>query len=361
MIKIPNLTAEERVYYALKSLYENFGYKQYKMRKFEEYSLYSENKNFLKSESVITFNDRNGKLLALKPDVTLSIVKNTKANTKNNEKLYYKESVYRLDKGRNEFKEISQIGVEFLGQVDGYSLLEILNLAAETLKAVDNNFMLDISHMGVLSGILSEFGVDNCPEKILDCIKSKNPHDMKSVCKKCNLPNELAEKLIKISETSNSGLETIEKVRNLSDSPTVVNSLNQLEEICLFFKNSKFADKINVDFSIVNDMAYYNGIVFQGYLKGFPKAVLSGGRYDNLVKKFRNDISAIGFALYLDEFGYYVNSKNEFDADVLLLYADDDNPNVVFEKANKLCVAGNSVRVEKFPPENLKFKRTERV
>ena len=77
----------------LSRLYEKAGYKKYKMRKFEEYSLYLENKSFLTSEYVITFNDLSGRLLALKPDVTLSIVKNTNATPSASEKLYYTESV----------------------------------------------------------------------------------------------------------------------------------------------------------------------------------------------------------------------------------------------------------------------------
>ena len=69
---------EDRIVDGLKELFDQYGYRYYKMRKFEEYSLYMENKNFLSNEYIITFN-HNGKLLALKPDVTLSIVKNAKA------------------------------------------------------------------------------------------------------------------------------------------------------------------------------------------------------------------------------------------------------------------------------------------
>ena len=69
---------EESTVFALRSLYSKYGYSQYKMNKFEEYDLYVKNKDFLISDSVITFTDTNGKLMALKPDVTLSIIKNTK-------------------------------------------------------------------------------------------------------------------------------------------------------------------------------------------------------------------------------------------------------------------------------------------
>ena len=72
------LKTEERAAITLRTLYSRYGYQPYKMSKFEEYELYSANKDFLVSDRFITFNDTNGRLLALKPDVTLSIIKNTK-------------------------------------------------------------------------------------------------------------------------------------------------------------------------------------------------------------------------------------------------------------------------------------------
>jgi ATP phosphoribosyltransferase regulatory subunit len=72
------LKSEEKAMMNLRALYRKYGYTQYNMSKFEEYDLYVRNKNFLKSDQIITFNDLNGRLMALRPDVTLSIVKNTK-------------------------------------------------------------------------------------------------------------------------------------------------------------------------------------------------------------------------------------------------------------------------------------------
>ena len=71
------LKEEERIALELRSLYKKYGYLPYKMSKFEEYDLYVANKEFLISDGVITFNDTDGKLLALKPDVTLSIIRNS--------------------------------------------------------------------------------------------------------------------------------------------------------------------------------------------------------------------------------------------------------------------------------------------
>ena len=90
------LSPQERLVLGLRGLYESCGYTRFPMRRFEEYALYSENKSFLPSESVLSFTNANGRLMALKPDVTLSIVKRARAERGQVEKLYYHESVYRV-------------------------------------------------------------------------------------------------------------------------------------------------------------------------------------------------------------------------------------------------------------------------
>ena len=91
---------------SLRSLYREYGYKLYRMGKFEEYDLYSRNKSFLVSGEVITFTDTSGRLMALKPDVTLSIIKNTRDSGQTLQKLCYNESVYRVSRKTRSFREI---------------------------------------------------------------------------------------------------------------------------------------------------------------------------------------------------------------------------------------------------------------
>ena len=61
--------------------------------------------------------------------------------------------------------------------------------------------------------------------------------------------------------------------------------------------------RIMIDFSLVNSLNYYNGLIFQGFAEGCRDYVLSGGRYDRLARQFMPDkesCGAIGFALSLD-------------------------------------------------------------
>ena len=92
-LQLTCLREDEKATLRLRALFARYGYRPYRMSKFEEYDLYVRNKSFLLSDHVITFTDTDGKLMALKPDVTLSIVKNSKASEGGLEKVFYNEKV----------------------------------------------------------------------------------------------------------------------------------------------------------------------------------------------------------------------------------------------------------------------------
>lgn len=121
------MSREETVISQLAKLYESYGYSYYKVSRFEEYDLYARNRNFLSGGQILTFNDADGRLMALKPDVTLSIVKNTKDDA-DMQKIYYKENVYRVLHSGEGFREIMQSGLECIGDIDMYATAEVLSL-----------------------------------------------------------------------------------------------------------------------------------------------------------------------------------------------------------------------------------------
>ena len=80
-----------------------------------------------------------------------------------------------MDRHTREYREISQAGVESIGGKDIYSTLEIIMLAAESLKAIDSDFVLNISHMGFIKGMMADFNIENqtLSAGITNCISSK--------------------------------------------------------------------------------------------------------------------------------------------------------------------------------------------
>ena len=154
------LRSEEAAVFRLRDLYRRHGYLPYRMSKFEEYDLYVRNKDFLVSDRVITFNDTNGKLLALKPDVTLSIIRSGEDVPGVKQKVYYNENVYRVSERTHRFKEIMQAGLECIGDTDLYDVYEVISLAAQSLALISDDFVLEISHLDVLSAALTRA----CPD-----------------------------------------------------------------------------------------------------------------------------------------------------------------------------------------------------
>lgn len=156
-IRTDSLKSEERAALALKALYRSYGYGEYKLSGFEDYSLYSDNSSFLDGKGVLSFGV-NGRLLALRPDVTLSVVKNVNAIGAA-DKLFYDERVYRKAAGSGEFSELRQIGVEVIGNIDGVTETEVCELALKTLDCVSDGYILDVSHAGIIEKLLNGMGL----------------------------------------------------------------------------------------------------------------------------------------------------------------------------------------------------------
>ena len=153
------LQPKEQASFALRALYEAAGCRKYHMGRFEEYGLYQENRSFLSSEQVITFTDLDGRLLALKPDVTLSIAKTAQPAPGETLRYYYHENVYRPSAESHTFQEIGQMGLELLGEVGETQVRQAVSLAAQSLAQLGKPWVLEVSHMGYLFGLLDALGV----------------------------------------------------------------------------------------------------------------------------------------------------------------------------------------------------------
>ena len=358
-IDLSVLKNDEKAIFGLRSIYRRYGYSQYKMSKFEEYDLYVRNKDFLVSDNIITFTDTTGKLLALKPDVTLSIIKNGKDVPGVIEKVYYNENVYRVSKGSHQFKEIMQVGLECIGDIDDYCIYEVLTLAAESLASISEKCVIDISHLGILSDILASLGVSHEAEKkIVKCIGEKSVHDIATICKNEGAKEESVKLLLDVVGTYGSISACLPKLSALLGDYA---NMKELENIAYALSKTAFADKFRLDFSVVGDMNYYNGIVFKGFVDGIPNGILSGGRYDRLMQKMGRKSGAIGFAVYLDMLERLSDNMSEYDVDALVLYDETTDMNALCDALKLFSANGQSVLAQKAVPENIKYRQLLKI
>lgn len=349
---------KETALYDLQSTYRRFGYIPYKMSKFEEYDLYVRNKDFLISDGVITFTDTDGKLMALKPDVTLSIIKHSKYQPGCVQKVYYGESVYRVAEDARCFKEILQTGVECMGDIDDGTLYEVLTLALQSLQ-INRRAVLDVAHRGVVEELLAPQGLsDTAQAAIYRCLREKNPHELAAACAAYGIPADTANKLGRLI-TLYGKPETV--LPQLFDLLGDTVPLRQLKKLTDGLAGGTLGEMLRIDFSVVGAGKYYNGIVFKGFVDGVPDAVLSGGQYDPLMRHMGRRGGAVGFAVYLD----YLDREEEkaaYDVDALILY--DENTDLAVlgtERFAALLPSDGPVMFQKAVPEGLTYRTLYKI
>lgn len=349
------LTYDERAVMRLRALYRQFGYSQYKMSRFEEYSLYSENKAFLTSGEIITFTGAGGRLMALRPDVTLSIVKNIKDEGKLN-KLYYNENVYRPEGG--DFKEQMQVGLECIGELDVGTMGEVLMLALRSLDTLGGRPCLDVSHMGFINGLFDGAGLTQ--EERSDLLRSlggRNAHELQALCLKFGVDRTLRDALSVLSKLYGPYEAVIGELRQISHNEETAGALREIEEVWGVLARLGADRDVNLDFSLVNDLSYYSGIIFQGYIKGVPEKIISGGRYDKLLRKFGKKSGAVGFAVYLNLLGQPDMADASADTDTISIALPKGR---LGEKAHAMLEAAGYICPEN-PEESRRLVFEDRV
>ncbi len=338
------LRNDEKAVYNLRSLYRRFGYSRFKMSKFEEYDLYVRNKDFLISDGIITFTDTNGRLLALKPDVTLSIIKNAKDTKGTTQKLYYNENVYRISQDSHSFKEINQTGLECIGDIGIYDVCEVLYLAVKSLESIDENYIVDIAHAGLVSSLIKACDLsDGIKKSLFESIQNKSLDEITSIFQKRFISKSSYDIISRLVSTYKSCDELEKAFGGISESVD-----SQLQEFTAIYKSLAdlgLTDKVRIDFSIVNDTSYYSGLVFKGYIAGIFTSVLSGGQYNKLMKKMGKTSGAVGFAVYLDTLERHGNVKSDYDYDFVIIKDESCSSAQIIRTVESLSENGLSVIV----------------
>ena len=219
--------------------------------------------------------------------------------------------------------------------------------------------MLQVSHMGVLKDLMRGIESEQAREQITKCIGEKNPHELRAAAEAAEVDPETVAVLEKLVSSYGSWEEVEEELEAMPLSEDGKAAVEELKSVFDVLRADGLDQNVRMDFSMVNDMTYYSGICFQGFVNGVPHSVLSGGQYDPLMDRMNKQGGAIGFAVYLD----YLDrlSSDKIDPDVLLLYSENDRADDVYQAASRIIFRGNSVLAERHVPENLRYGRIEYV
>lgn len=313
----------------IEDVFKSRGFKRVITPGIEFYDVFSVDCSGISQESMFKSVDNKGRLLVFRPDSTLPIARVVASRLKNSTmpvRLYYKQAVYRnnptLTGRRNEFM---QMGIELLGVKGKRADLEILSTAVKCISAVADDFRIELGHAEVFDALSQELNIDeDYKEKIRLSIESKNYSALNNLLDK--LEPCQAVSAIRSLPSLFGGIEVFEKATQICKGTKALQALKYLQEIYRELAPLGLGDKLIIDLGLVQRNDYYTGIVFTGYINGIGDAVISGGRYDELLSEFDAPMGAAGFAIDTDAITIKRLSDNKVsysDNPQVLVYASD--------------------------------------
>jgi ATP phosphoribosyltransferase regulatory subunit len=195
----------------------------------------------------------------------------------------------------------------------------------------------------VLSALIGDGVPAEIKDELFTCIKRKNAGGIIELASAYSLDKKRFEALAYAVSLNGNAHEVITALKNISYI-TNCDGLKELDEVVDSLNSLGYKDNIGIDLSVVNDMNYYRSLIFRGYVDCVPEAILSGGRYDDLVKKMGRDCGALGFAVALDRLQDL--TKVDFDgASAILVYSDNVTASDVMNASDAIRASGYSVEI----------------
>ena len=246
------------------------------------------------------------------------------------------------------FKEILQVGVESVGQIDPYAEAEVIALAAKSLNLLSEDYVLDLSDVSFIRCLLGGMNLSQGDqEQALALIAQKNAPGIQAMADRGILSAQDARAIQELMSIYAPLKEGIAQAGRLARDNQSWEILRQLSVTAAMLEAFGLNGRIRLDCSLVNSMDYYNGVIFQGFLPNIPFPALSGGRYDNLPRKMGKQVGAIGFALYMGRLEQYFSQERQYDADLLLTYGPDADLAKLAAFAEQIRSKGCTVRCER--------------
>ncbi|WP_174615663.1 ATP phosphoribosyltransferase regulatory subunit [Virgibacillus ihumii] len=289
---------------ALKKRFFTYGYRQVQTSVFEDYDLYAAIAGTIHKDDMIKVVDNSGKVLVMRPDMTIPITRMAAAENKkvNNSRLFYVQDVFRQSFEQIDRKEVTQAGVECFGESTAENDAEIIALAIQSLKDLGfDSFKLEVGHAGFFKALINELNLPNGKkEQIKTLIQSKNVAELEGLLADLSAEKEIVAAVRAIPMLYGDPITVINQADKLVLNETMKRTLQKLQNVYELLEAYGLTDYIVFDLGLINNMNYYTGVIFQGFVQNLGKPVLMGGRYDHLARNFNADMPAIGFACDVD-------------------------------------------------------------
>ncbi|WP_188456073.1 ATP phosphoribosyltransferase regulatory subunit [Virgibacillus oceani] len=329
-ISLEDYQRREHLLAKIKDRFSTYGYQQIQTPTFEQYDLYKTITGTVNRDEMIKVIDPTGKVLVLRPDVTIPITRIIATNKQipsGEKRFYYISNVFRNSIEQQDKKEHTQAGIENFGQNTPPLDAEIIALAIQTISDLGfKKFKLEIGHAGFFKELLKQINIsEQNTSQLQQMIQAKNFSELKPFLETLSIHTDVKVALQQIPFLYGRPEDVMKRAGTVILNERMNYTLSNLIEVYELLKIYGLEEFVSFDLGLINHMDYYSGIIFQGFVENFGKPVLMGGRYDTLAEQFDTDLPAIGFACDVDAIfdameGEGLFSKKTSPLDIMILY-----------------------------------------
>jgi len=287
------------------STLNSYGYSEIFLPLYEYYEILKHTTWDFRDENIIRFIDRNsGKSMVLRPDFTPQVCRVVSTYMKGYPlplRLQYKGRVFRnvnMDRGLK--SEKYQVGFENFGSSELYGDLELLNIVDSTMNNLKiDDYQIVIGDQGFLKLLLEKF---NDSDYYLKLLTEKNMDEIKKFLSNKDIPDNIS-RLLKYLPYAFGKPEILDKIYELSTFNSLLSERTKyLKE--LFSRLPELGvdtSKLIIDMGETRGLGYYTGINLDIINDKTGSVLGGGGRYDSLMSKFGQNMTACGLAYNIEE------------------------------------------------------------
>lgn len=290
----------------IRQVFELFGYSEIQTPTFEYLEVFGDDMS-IPTDEAIKFIDTNGKVLALRPDMTTSISRAVASHLSEEPlplRLCYHGNVYRSGESYKSAKkrEFLQAGAEIIGANTPEADAEVIALTINALlKSGLEDFQIELTHSDFIFGIIDCCGLSMEESKTLrDLLDKKFALGVEEFCSSHNIIGTNRDILTEVSLYFGNGDEVLSKYRQLDLNPVSKKAIDDLDKVYNILRAYKLEKYITVDLGQIRSFKYYTGVIFRTLTTASAFPICGGGRYDTLGRRFDLDLPATGVAIWVD-------------------------------------------------------------
>jgi ATP phosphoribosyltransferase regulatory subunit len=205
----------------------------------------------------------------------------------------------------------------------------MIAMAVKCLQAVGaDEFTIDIGQVEFLRGVFDDLPLDPAQfNAVRAAIGAKDISSLQQMLKELPLSENQRKELLALPRLYG-GQEVLDQARQVITNPASQQAMDNLERLLEVLAVYGVEDHITLDLGEMRGFDYHSGLIFQGFLAGFGRAVCAGGRYDGLTGRYGFPAPATGFAFNLYNLLFALDSsldeRAEEGTDILLFSSELD-------------------------------------